>query len=330
MENYRGLNTEKNSSEENSNAFGSFSGSQFYNLPIEDWTVTDVVQWLEENGFGRFSDLFIKHDITGDVLLDLNYTYLKDMGVNLVGDRARILQAIKQKLRPPRPATIIDPNIILSSFGGDRSVPQMAGRMNQKPRNASLRDYADGAVGPVPELMMDSHIFSPISRNSTPERTATPEHSAEPISSAASGKVSSGQTEYPSSYNTPYAIKKSPSSSMITPQPSILEAPMQQNEIYYSDNGGQIQPPYVRSFSRAKSNPNLVSPVLTIAPRSSSIKVVDNTPEESPVPQTTVEAPPGPPLSPGREIYIQLFGEQEGNRMSDKVNCMWLFLISDG
>lgn len=324
MENYRGINADSISVED-SNAFGSLTGSHFLQ-PIEGWTVTDVVQWLEENGFGRFCELFIKHDITGDVLLDLNYTYLKDMGVNLVGDRARILQAIKQKLRPPRPATIIDPNIVVPSFNGDRSILQMPGKMNQRPRNASLRDYADGGAV-FPDLIMDSHIFSPISRNSTPERAATPEQSADLASSSASGKASTGQADYPSSHNAfsgiaPYTVKKSPSSGMIIPQTSLLETPLQQPESYQSDNGGPIQPSYVRSFSRAKSNPSLVSPVLTIAPRSSSIKAADNPSQpvdDSPPTQTASEPSNGPPLSPGREIYIQLFGEQEGNRMSDKV-----------
>jgi hypothetical protein len=60
---------------------------------------SEDIQWLSENDFGEYQDNFTKHQITGDLLPDLNYATLKDIGVLIVGDRARIMQAIK-KLQP--------------------------------------------------------------------------------------------------------------------------------------------------------------------------------------------------------------------------------------
>jgi hypothetical protein len=63
---------------------------------FKSWTKERVAEWLVLNDFGEYKDCFLQHEITGDLLLDLNYPSLKDIGVLIVGDRARILQAIKK------------------------------------------------------------------------------------------------------------------------------------------------------------------------------------------------------------------------------------------
>jgi hypothetical protein len=62
------------------------------------WDVEQVCEWLEQANFGQFAHLFREQNITGDVLVDLNYSLLKEIGVHLVGDRARILASIKRNL----------------------------------------------------------------------------------------------------------------------------------------------------------------------------------------------------------------------------------------
>ncbi|KAI8925135.1 sterile alpha motif/pointed domain-containing protein, partial [Entophlyctis helioformis] len=59
------------------------------------WDERRVAAWLAEIGFESYQAAFIENKITGEVLRELNYTYLRDIGVKIVGDRARILQAIK-------------------------------------------------------------------------------------------------------------------------------------------------------------------------------------------------------------------------------------------
>ncbi|KNC97082.1 STE/STE11 protein kinase [Spizellomyces punctatus DAOM BR117] len=69
---------------------------------VREWDEKLVGFWLIENGFERFGPAFADNHITGQALLELNYDTLKDIGVMSVGDRARILQAIKKQLRGPR------------------------------------------------------------------------------------------------------------------------------------------------------------------------------------------------------------------------------------
>lgn len=71
------------------------------------WNVQQVCDWLDQNNFGQFVSLFREHDITGDVLVDLNYALLKEIGIHLVGDRARILACIKRNLRPGSTSSIV-------------------------------------------------------------------------------------------------------------------------------------------------------------------------------------------------------------------------------
>ena len=73
---------------------------------FKNWSVDRVGYWLSMNNFGEYRQQFVNNNITGDLLLQLNYTWLKEIGVLVVGDRARILQAIqRQFLRPTQDTT---------------------------------------------------------------------------------------------------------------------------------------------------------------------------------------------------------------------------------
>ena len=69
-------------------------------ISFKDWNALKVSQWMQENGFQEYKDLFLKHEITGDLLLDLNYNNLGEIGIVNVGERARIIQAIKKRFAP--------------------------------------------------------------------------------------------------------------------------------------------------------------------------------------------------------------------------------------
>ena len=70
---------------------------------FKNWSSHQVGEWLTQNGFKEYRDFFVKHEITGDLLIDLNYNILGEIGVISVGERARILQAIKKSLAPCTP-----------------------------------------------------------------------------------------------------------------------------------------------------------------------------------------------------------------------------------
>ncbi|XP_017861208.1 PREDICTED: diacylglycerol kinase eta isoform X8 [Drosophila arizonae] len=81
---------------------GSTAGQQQFKPPItntreaaNNWSVNEVVTWLETMQLSEYVDSFLKNDIRGKELLTLGRRDLKDLGVVKVGHVKRILQAIK-------------------------------------------------------------------------------------------------------------------------------------------------------------------------------------------------------------------------------------------
>ncbi|XP_064545646.1 diacylglycerol kinase eta isoform X2 [Drosophila montana] len=81
---------------------GSTAGQQQFKPPLtntreaaSNWSVNEVVTWLETMQLSEYVDSFLKNDIRGKELLTLGRRDLKDLGVVKVGHVKRILQAIK-------------------------------------------------------------------------------------------------------------------------------------------------------------------------------------------------------------------------------------------
>lgn len=74
-----------------------------------DWTLQEVVEWLKSKGFDQnVCNKFIEHEITGDVLLELDVNLLKtEIGVMAFGNRTRIANAITD-LRQSHPVNSTD------------------------------------------------------------------------------------------------------------------------------------------------------------------------------------------------------------------------------
>ncbi|GJJ07548.1 hypothetical protein Clacol_001750 [Clathrus columnatus] len=110
-----------------------------------EWTVEQVVEWLKDKGMDEVTcSKFIEHEITGDVLLELDTAMLKDeMGIAALGKRMRIQNGIIE-LKRPVSASIpfssgsssighsMAPNGIQSSMSG---LPVMAGISHQQQYN---------------------------------------------------------------------------------------------------------------------------------------------------------------------------------------------------
>ncbi|KAF8197458.1 ste11-like protein [Pholiota molesta] len=62
---------------------------------LRTWTDDDVLRWLTEIKCNSHSDAFKANDIRGDILLELDQMTLKEMGIISIGDRLRILNAVK-------------------------------------------------------------------------------------------------------------------------------------------------------------------------------------------------------------------------------------------
>jgi len=69
-------------------------GVTFLDL-IKTWTDSDVARWLFEHKVGHLTNVFKTNDIRSDVILDLNQESLKEMGIKSVGERIRVLNAVK-------------------------------------------------------------------------------------------------------------------------------------------------------------------------------------------------------------------------------------------
>lgn len=60
-----------------------------------NWSVNEVIIWLEAMNLSEYSDSFLKNDIRGKELLTLSRRDLKELNVVKIGHVKRILQAIK-------------------------------------------------------------------------------------------------------------------------------------------------------------------------------------------------------------------------------------------
>lgn len=65
---------------------------------VKSWCEEKVSKWLELNHFGNYSSLFRDNNVNGDILLDCDTELLKELGIQKLSDRVRLLVCIK-KLR---------------------------------------------------------------------------------------------------------------------------------------------------------------------------------------------------------------------------------------
>jgi mitogen-activated protein kinase kinase kinase len=62
---------------------------------VQQWDETTVGEWLKSVNCGKYRQLFVSNNINGDALLDCDQNILKEVGVTKVGDRIRIMVAVK-------------------------------------------------------------------------------------------------------------------------------------------------------------------------------------------------------------------------------------------
>eukprot|EP00741_Cyanophora_paradoxa_P003824 tig00000718_g3718.t1 len=69
--------------------------ADFFSKSIVDWSVTDVADWLDSIGCGRYIPSFVSHRIDGVLLPSLTAAELRnELGVASLGDRKRILAEV--------------------------------------------------------------------------------------------------------------------------------------------------------------------------------------------------------------------------------------------
>ncbi|KAF2199350.1 protein kinase byr2 [Delitschia confertaspora ATCC 74209] len=72
--------------------------SDIYDAPdsVRRWDEDRVGEWLQGINCAQYVELFKKHHINGENLMEMDQTHLKDMGIKKVGDRVRIGSQAKQ------------------------------------------------------------------------------------------------------------------------------------------------------------------------------------------------------------------------------------------
>jgi len=66
---------------------------------VTSWNVRTVGNWLQQEGLGQYREKFIKADINGAILLELEIEGLKELGVDMSLSRSKIMVKIKELVR---------------------------------------------------------------------------------------------------------------------------------------------------------------------------------------------------------------------------------------
>ncbi|KAF9650760.1 Pkinase-domain-containing protein [Thelephora ganbajun] len=129
---------------------------------IKSWTDSDVARWLSENKVGHLANVFKANDIRSDVILDLNQESLKEMGIKSVGERIRVLNAVRVLRQRNSFYLIYKSTLSLATDdlpqSRDNSPTQRAatnGRRLESARPAPLQLVSDSGREGLPRLVRD-------------------------------------------------------------------------------------------------------------------------------------------------------------------------------
>ena len=117
------------------------------NAEVRAWTASDVATWMYQNGFEEeVIDKFVDHDITGAVLLDLQFDDLKELEIQSFGKRHQLwnhLDALRTAdgLVPP---TAAPPSVPTPFEDTDRPCKAARNESKSKNRKGSRRDKSRG------------------------------------------------------------------------------------------------------------------------------------------------------------------------------------------
>jgi mitogen-activated protein kinase kinase kinase len=116
---------------------------------LRTWSDADTARWLAENRCGHHADTFRANDIRGDLLLELDQATLKEMDIPSIGDRMRIMNAVK----------------VLRQRCSQRAVvaPHHAAAAN-RPRVSVSTTLATAPVADAPHAKPSDQMISPLGR----------------------------------------------------------------------------------------------------------------------------------------------------------------------
>jgi hypothetical protein len=116
------------------------------NAEVRAWTSRDVATWMYQNGFEDvIIDRFVDHDITGAVLLDLQFGDLKELEIESFGKRHQLWHQIDSLRTSDGLASPAAPAPIPTPFEDtDRPCAEARSRSKSKGQKQNRRDKSQG------------------------------------------------------------------------------------------------------------------------------------------------------------------------------------------
>jgi class 3 adenylate cyclase/predicted ATPase len=126
----------------------------------------DIRQWLEEQGLGEYVQNFVANHVDEQTLPELTADDLKELGVNSIGHRRRLLNAASKLAHPEnngdaakQPAADAGANVVATQAAERRNLTilfvdlvgstELSGRLDPEDLRALLQSYQDAVVAAI-------------------------------------------------------------------------------------------------------------------------------------------------------------------------------------
>ncbi|KZT09454.1 Pkinase-domain-containing protein [Laetiporus sulphureus 93-53] len=251
------------------------------------WSDAHVARWLADIKCAHHASTFREHDIRGDVLLELDQLTLKEMGIASVGDRLRILNAVKTLRQRCSSANVALTSIMnyprasdharTSSMNGDINSARAHSRRLESGRPAPLHLAPAGGSPDLPRIIRDGQDASrhhngvrplPQPGSSSSHSTPTTAHSVRP-NLPPLPPPPRGQPPLPPNPRTPHTLLPSGLSGRRTPVQA--EASPYSPLPFPTIQSGRSTPPNANpAHNRSGSYPAQPNPHIKLPPRPST------------------------------------------------------------
>ncbi|KAJ1978303.1 hypothetical protein H4R34_003255 [Dimargaris verticillata] len=255
----------------------------------ENWSIEQVAVWLDTQGFGSLVPIFVDNEISGDVLLELNLTTLKELQIKTFGKRYHLMNAI------------IDLRKQNSEYDGtqqlsihERARLPSATTALISPMSQTSNHMDDAATATEPSRAMPAVSVEPT--------TTFPAQASPPLKSPLTGWTSSTALEP----ELPQRNHSRPPSALLLGNPDL------QLDFSSASPEGLLEPRLsTQRTLRHVNSFGVVSAVSSLPSQSSTSKPMPETrPERSPAPESS---PPAPLVSALSRLSA---GEGENNATS--------------
>ncbi|KAI0362201.1 Pkinase-domain-containing protein [Trametes cingulata] len=257
---------------------------------LRSWTDAHVALWLSEIKCAHYAATFKANDIRGDVLLELDQMTLKEMGMNSVGDRVRILTGVKHLrqrcsassaltsiLNRPRATEHSRTSSVSSDHGG---AGRTGARRLESGRPAPLHLPPNGGSPDLPRLVRDGQDSArlnasmrplPMQPNSANTTHGTPTTAHSRANLPPLPPPPRGQPPLPPIARTPRNLHHTPGTPSTSGRrtPTLPDAPLQLPQAGLLTPGSQTQGPSWSGYglpSDPRQGNNLRTPSRSTSP----------------------------------------------------------------